>query len=60
MLPLCMQYGVPVMVDSDAHDPTAVGNFSLAINLLEQLHFDDQLILNNDLQKVKDFLLIAN
>ena len=60
MLPLCMEYDVPVIVDSDAHDPAAVGNFPLAINLLEEIGFDDRLILNNDLQKVKQFLCNAN
>ena len=57
MLPICMEYGVPIMVDSDAHDPTAVGDFTLATRLLEEIGFDDALILNNDLQKVKNFLL---
>ena len=37
MLPLCMEYGVPVIVDSDAHDPDAVGNFELAIKLLDEV-----------------------
>jgi putative hydrolase len=57
MLPLCMEYGVPVIVDSDAHDPDAVGDFSLAINVLEEVGFDQDLILNTDAQKVKQFLL---
>ena len=57
MLPLCMEFGVPIIVDSDAHDPAAVGNFDLALKLLEEIGFDEQLILNNDLQKVKAFLL---
>ena len=60
MLPCCMEYGVPIVVDSDAHDPTAVGNFTLAIKLLEETGFDEQLILNNDLQKIKTFLLNRN
>lgn len=57
MLPLCMECGVPVIVDSDAHDPAAVGNFTLAMKLLEEIGFDEDMILNNDLKKVKDFLL---
>ena len=57
MLPLCMEYGVPIIVDSDAHDPDAVGDFSLAINMLEEVGFDQELILNTDVQKVKQFLL---
>ena len=60
MLPLCMEYGVPVMVDSDAHDPADVGNVSLATKLLEEIGFDERLILNNDAEKVKAFLLAEN
>ena len=57
MLPLCMEHGVPVIVDSDAHDPGAVGSFSLPLEVLEKVGFDERLILNNDLDKVKSFLL---
>lgn len=60
MLPLCMEYGVPVIVDSDAHAPGAVGDFSLALPLLEEIGFDEDLILNNDLEKVMAFLLNVN
>lgn len=60
MLPLCMEYQVPIFVSSDAHDPLAVGNFSLATALLERIGFDEALILNNDLQKTKTFLLMQN
>lgn len=57
MLPLCMEYGVPVIVNTDSHDPSQVGDFSLAAALLERLQFDENLIVNNDAQKLKDFLL---
>lgn len=57
MLPLCMEQGVSVVVDSDAHDPSAVGVFSLATSVLSEIGFDDTLILNNDIDKIKAFLL---
>ncbi len=57
MVPLCMEAGVPIIVNTDAHDPSAVGNFDLAMALLEKLGVDDDLILNNDLEKLKKFLL---
>lgn len=57
MLPLCMEYGVPVIVNTDSHDPSQVGDFTLARQLLERLDFDENLILNNDLEKLKAFLL---
>ncbi|MDO5304281.1 MAG: phosphatase [bacterium] len=56
MLDLCKQYQVPIVVDSDAHDPSAVGELTLAIELLKSLNFDENLILNNDIQKLKTFL----
>lgn len=57
MLPLCMEYGVPIIVNTDAHDPGAVGDFTLARRLLQELQMDENLILNNDPDKLKAFLL---
>lgn len=57
MLPLCMEYGVPVVVNTDAHDPGAVGDFTLALGLLEELQMDENLILNQNLEQLKGFLL---
>lgn len=57
MLPLCMEYGVNIIVNTDAHDPSQVGDFTLARALLERLDFNESLILNNDADKLKDFLL---
>ena len=44
-------------MNTDAHDPSAVGNFELARKLLETMDINEELILNNDLQKLKKFLL---
>ena len=57
MVPLCMEMGVPLIVNTDAHDPSAVGDFTLARQLLEELGVSDEMILNTDLEKLKDFLL---
>lgn len=57
MVPLCMEMGVPLIVNTDAHDPGAVGDFTLARQLLEALGVSDELILNTDLEKLKNFLL---
>ena len=57
MLALCMEERVPIVVNTDAHDPSAVGEFSKARAFLEELGFDEDLILNNDLEKLKNFLL---
>lgn len=57
MLPLCMEYGVNIVVNTDSHDPSQVGDFTLACQLLERLQMQEDLILNNDLEKLRKFLL---
>lgn len=57
MIPLCMEQGVPLVVNSDAHDPSAVGDFTAARQLLEEMELREELILNNDPDKLKAFLL---
>ena len=56
MLSLCMEYEVPILVSSDAHDPSWVGELSLARELLNDVQFDDRLILNTDLNKLGEFI----
>jgi putative hydrolase len=43
---LCRKYQVPVVVSSDAHSELDVGNFSAALELLEKIHFPEELVLN--------------
>lgn len=57
MLPLCVEAGVPIIVNSDAHDPSYVGKLAPAMALLEEIGVPDELILNNDLEKLRRFLL---
>ena len=57
MLALCMRYEVPVIVSSDAHDPSAVGSFALARAMLESLSFPESLVLNTNAKRLTDFLL---
>ena len=57
MLDLCRQLQVPVMVSSDAHDPSAVGYFDLALKLLDSVSFPEELVLNADADRLKSFLL---
>lgn len=56
MLRLCMQHRVPVVIDSDAHDPFYVGEFRKAAELVEQVGFDPELILNTDSDRLLTFL----
>lgn len=55
MLSLCMEHRVSVVVSSDAHDPGAVGGFDSAVKLLESVGFDEELILNNDMDRMAAF-----
>lgn len=48
MLDLCQHYRVPIVVSSDAHDPSWVGHMEEAGSFLEELKFDPSLILNLD------------
>ncbi len=54
---LCQEYQVPVIVDSDAHDPSWVGVFDLAEEMLREYEFDENLILNMDEKSLLSFLL---
>ena len=56
MLGLCMEHRVPVIVSSDAHDPSGVGRFDLALALMERLDFDWELVLNTDAERVRNFI----
>ena len=56
MLKLCMETGTNIFVGSDAHDPSGVGDFKLAEELLTELNFNEDLIINNDIDKFKKFI----
>lgn len=57
MLKLCRQMNVPVIVSSDAHDPSWVGCFELAEDLLESEGFPESLVLNTNAEGLLHFLL---
>ena len=57
MLEKCEKYRVPVIINSDAHDPSAVGRFDHALSVIEETGFDQTLILNTDEKKLMDFLI---
>lgn len=57
MLDYCQKMQVPIVINSDAHDPSAVGNFALAIKLIEDVNFDEALVLNMNRCRLLSFLL---
>jgi len=60
MLKLCMEHRTNIIVSSDAHDPSQVGKFDLAIELLEEIDFDEELIVNTSKEKFKEFIARKN
>lgn len=52
----CKRYGVPIVVDSDAHFEAQVGNFSYALEMLSEIDFPEELILNASAQRLNDYL----
>ena len=57
MLEWCRRLEVPVIVSSDAHDPSWVGRVDLAMELLEDMAFPESLVLNLETERLLDYLL---
>jgi putative hydrolase len=55
-LKLCMKYGTNIYVGSDAHDPSFIGCFDSAEALLDELSFDEELIVNSSEEKFRKFI----
>lgn len=49
MLAFCRKYEVPVIVNSDAHVDRSVGDHARAWNLIQEMQFPEELIVNTDL-----------
>ncbi len=43
-----MEYGVSVLVSSDAHSKYAVGSHDAALKMLKSISFPEKLIVNSD------------
>ena len=56
MLTLCAKHQVPIIVNSDAHISYDVGNFTYAMEVLEELHFPEELIANVSVDRYKNLL----
>ena len=53
MLEFCKEYSVPVIMGSDAHFDTLIGEFSMAEKLLEEVSFPEELVLNRSVEALK-------
>lgn len=56
MLELCKQYQVPIIIDSDAHTEADVANHFRAHELLKELAFPEELVVNDSIEKVAEFI----
>lgn len=56
ILKLCMEYGVPVIMGSDAHFDTHIAGFDCARALLTELDFPEELVLNRSLEAVLPYV----
>ena len=56
MLMYCERFGVPVIVDSDAHCACSIGRFEKIDAILNEVHFPQELVVNGDLALYKSFL----
>ena len=53
---ICMDKKIEVVVNSDAHSAFVLGKVDIALNLLKELDFPQELIINTDLQRFKNAL----
>ncbi|PKL26931.1 MAG: phosphatase [Spirochaetae bacterium HGW-Spirochaetae-2] len=56
LIELCKHFGVPVMVNSDAHNAWTIGEVAPALTLLEHLDFPPSMILNHTLEGISSFI----
>lgn len=56
MLKLCMQYEVPIILNSDAHSAFDVGNYQYSGELLAELDFPEELVVNRSVEEYKKFI----
>ena len=56
MLELCKKHKTSIILDSDAHCEADVGNHSRAHELLEEIDFPEELVVNTSLEKAASFI----
>lgn len=53
---LCKKYEIPVVVSSDSHFATRMGDFSKALELLDSIDFPEELLANRSLKSLLEYL----
>lgn len=57
MLEICKREKAYITIGSDAHYNTSVGDHTLAIELLKEVDFPEELVINTNVEKFKKFIL---
>lgn len=52
---LCMKYEVPISVDSDSHICYRVGHVEGALEMLEEIGFPEELIINSSVERLNNY-----
>lgn len=53
---LCKKYNVSIIVNSDSHFCSRVGKFDESIKLLNEIDFPEELVINSDVVRFKNYL----
>lgn len=53
---LCTKHGTNIVVASDAHFVTEIGNFAIVLDMLDSIGFSPDLVINSNLVKLIDYI----
>lgn len=56
ILELCRKYHYPVLLSSDSHGHEHIGDFQFCLNLINKIHFPQELIINSAVDKFLNFI----
>jgi len=56
ILRLCMKKQIPIILASDAHFCTHIGDFGYAVKLLEEIGFPDELVVNTSVKMLEKYI----
>lgn len=56
IMKLCKKHGVPIIVNSDSHFSAQVGRFDRSLQLLKEIDFPEELVVNSSVQRFCAYL----
>lgn len=57
---ICMEKGVGIVVSSDAHISFDIGDYTPALNMLAEINFPEELVMNRSLAAFEEFMTAKN